>query len=156
MSSHPLSPVTERDRRPLAWWFRVSRLALLFLFLVNVGGALWNALVVVPRVRPDRVAEYVWLLVLYPSALACVTGISIWWIRGERIAGAVLGAALLAFQGIKTLIGVLAPEESYPSPVSRAVGQLVLAGFATVFLGASVALVRAAGAFRRQRDTLGS
>jgi hypothetical protein len=156
MSAHPLQPLTERDRRPLPPGFRLARLALLFLLLVNIGGALWNAVVVVPRVRPDRFAEYVRLFVAYPSALALLTGISIWWIRGERVAGAVLGAGLLAFQGIRVSLGALAGDGPYPSPSSRVVGQLTMAAFASVFLAASVALLLAAGAFRRQRHTLGS
>jgi hypothetical protein len=156
MNLNALPPLMEGERRPSQPGFRVARLALLFLLLVNVGGALWNSVVVLPRVRPDRFAEYVRLLVVYPSALALLTGISIWWIRRERVAGAVLGAGLLAFQGIRILLDALEGDGDYPSPSTRVVGQLTMGGFASVFLAASVALLFTARTFRRHRNTGGS
>jgi hypothetical protein len=130
-------------------------MALLFVLLVHFGGALWNSIVVVPRVRPGRVAEYVWHAVAYPGALALVAGVSIWWILRERLAGAILGSAVLSFHAVRTLLSAFVGEGQYPSPTSSVVAQVVIVGFATVFFGAAISLMRAALAFRQHRQTAG-
>lgn len=154
MTPHLLRPLTSRDwEPPKPPGFRIARMALLFQFVLHLGGASWNLYRGVVRISPEHLLQFLWDSVAYPAAVAALAGLAMWWLRAEREAGAWLGAGLVGVYGGRILVDALSGEGPYPSVSSRIVGQLFLGAFASIFLCASVVLALAGRAFRKHEVT---
>src|SRR5262245_40288083 len=101
MKDNELRPLTSRDwGTPTPPGFRVARIALLFLFVLHFGGASLNLYRAIGRVASDHLQQFPWVSVGYPAAIAVIAALSLWWLRAERAAGALVGSILLAFYGV--------------------------------------------------------
>jgi hypothetical protein len=154
MTDTSLPPLADGDwpaQKPVG--FAAARIALLFLAVVNSAGVAFRGYQALTVVRGDRLLDFLWTFVAYPASLAALTMLAISWVRRERVAGAVLASALLAFHGVRTVLDALAHHGDYSSAASRVAGQAFTGSIGVVFLWCAVTFVSAARIFQRQGRT---
>jgi hypothetical protein len=154
-------PVDESSSEPIRltratnpFGLPAARIALGCLLLINALGALWRGYQALTIVRRERLGEFLRLFVLYPSLLATVAALALFWLHRRWIVGAVLGCAVLLFHATRLLVDAFltAPNaDGYRNSVERVSGRTFETLIALLLVGAAAVLARSALHFWRQR-----